>query len=73
MSNKARTRLSYETISIPPSVNCMLSILLFTAIEGIQEIQRTGKGVNELQDEETKFDLHRQILAVFLEAVNYNF
>jgi len=51
----------------------MLSILLFTAIEGIQEIQRTGKGVNELQDEETKFDLHRQILAVFLEAVNYNF
>ena len=72
MSNKARTRLSYETISIPPSVNCMLSILLFTA-KGIQKMQRRGKGVYELQDEETKFNLHRQILAVFLEAVNYNF
>jgi len=72
MSNKARTRLSHETISIPPSVNCMLSILLFTA-KGIQEIQRRGKGVYEVQDEETKFDLHRQILAVFLEAANYKF
>jgi len=50
----------------------MLSILLFTA-KGIQEIQRRGKGVYEVQDEETKFDLHRQILAVFLEAANYKF
>jgi len=56
MSNKAGTRLSYENISIPPSVNCMLSILLFTA-KGIQEIQSRGKGVYELQDEEKKFDL----------------
>jgi len=72
MSNKARTRLNYENISIPPSVNCLLSILLFTA-RGIQEIQRRGKGVYDGQDEETNFNLHRQILAVFLAAVSYNF